>query len=191
MPVAVNAQLDLSADEEAQLADIFGTQPAKLRSALQPYASAALEEYARMFLGQRVFSRGSDLLEHRLLLLIRHAFDGRVPSDDRVSALFQTTPAQSRTMIRSVLAKYQYVLGEGLRATLAETLGAARKREGEDIWTAVAPPFVVDALNRALVSIDGTLPPLRKEQGTMSTFELQRSSYLRLCERFGVKPSER
>lgn len=190
MPVAVTAQLDLTADEEAQLAEILGTTTAKLRAALQPYASAALEEYARMFLGQRVFSRGSDLLEHRLLLLIRHAFEGRVPSDDRVSALFQTTPAQSRTMIRSVLAKYQYVLGEGLRATLAETLGSARKREADDVWTMVAPPFVVDALNRALTLIDGTLPPLRREQGTTSTYELQRSSYLRLCERFDVEPRE-
>ena len=64
------------------------------------------------------------------------------------------------------------------------------KRDDADVWTMVAPPFVVDALNRALTLIDGTLPPLRREQGTTSTYELQRSSYLRLCERFGVEPRE-
>lgn len=78
MPISVS--LELTDDEKTQLASILGTTSDGLEEALAPYAQASLDEYVRMFLGQRVFTRGSDAREYRLLLLIKHAFDDRFPA---------------------------------------------------------------------------------------------------------------
>lgn len=187
----VTAQLQLDDRERAQLARILGCEVGQLERRLAPYATAALEEYVRMFLGERVFSRGIDLREYRLFLLVRHVFGDRLPAENRISALFQTTPSQSRSMLRSVLAKFQYVLDEQLRATLAETIGRARRRKDAHVWTVgVASPSVVDELDRTIATLDGSLPLLRRDPATASTYELQRSAYLRLCEHFGLEPKD-
>jgi hypothetical protein len=47
---------------------------------------------------------------------------------------------------------------------------------------------LVDALNRDLASIDGSLPQVAKKKNTVSTYELQNSSYLKLCEHYGIQP---
>ena len=56
MPISVS--LELTDDEKTQLASILGTTSDGLEEALAPYAQASLDEYVRMFLGQRVFTRG-------------------------------------------------------------------------------------------------------------------------------------
>ena len=89
--MAISVELELTDAERTQLASILGSAPDALDDAIASFATAALEEYARMFLGQRVFTRGSDAREFRLLLLIKHAFANRFPDDQRISDFFQTT----------------------------------------------------------------------------------------------------
>jgi hypothetical protein len=45
---------------------------------------------------------------------------------------------------------------------------------------------LVDELNRKLAEIDSALPAVQKKQGSVSTYELQPSSYERLCKYFGL-----
>jgi hypothetical protein len=71
----------LSQPEQVQLAGTLRVAVDDLREHLEAHANAAVEEYVRMFLGQRVYTRGSDIREYRLLLLIRHALGGRIPSE--------------------------------------------------------------------------------------------------------------
>ena len=61
MKLTVN--LDLSETEENNLRRILGQTDGKWPAAFEPFAGAAVEEYARMFIGQRVFTRGSDVRE--------------------------------------------------------------------------------------------------------------------------------
>ncbi len=94
--MSVIVELNLNTTERAQLARILGCGEAELDDKLGSYATAALEEYLRMFLGQRVFTRGSDIVEYRLLLLTKEAFQGRLPDEQRVCALFQRSVTGSR-----------------------------------------------------------------------------------------------
>src|SRR6266702_5846176 len=97
----VTAAIKLSADDQKELARILECHPKEMEKTLAPYTSAALTELVTMFLGQKVFSRGSDILEYRLLLLIQHAFANQIPDEQRVCRLFQTTATGSRSLIRS------------------------------------------------------------------------------------------
>ncbi|HLK13362.1 MAG TPA: hypothetical protein VKT78_01030 [Fimbriimonadaceae bacterium] len=183
--MAITIELPLTNDERRQLAGILHCEPRDLDAVLAPYAAAAIEEYTRMFIGQRVFTRGADIHEYRLFLLMKEPFERQIPDEQRVSDLFQTTASQSRSLIRSVIAKYQYELQDAINSSLKSTVEGA-EAEGDDWTVTVNSENIVESLNRVIGSIDGSLPQIEKKRGTVSNYVLRRSSYLQLCERFGL-----
>ena len=187
--MAITIELPLSDEEKTQLAGILRCQVSELDAVLASYATAALEEYTRMFIGQRVFTRGADIQEHRLFLLIKEPFENQIPDEQRVSNLFQTTATQSRSLIRSVMSKYQYELQDAINSSLTSTVQDAEP-EGDDWTVTVNSENIVESLNRVIGSIDGSLPQIEKKRGTVSNYVLRRSSYMRLCERFGIPVPE-
>lgn len=179
--------LDLSEAEEAEISTILGCSVDDLKTCLNSYFAASIKEYLTMFRGQKVFKRGNDILEYRLLLLIETAFNGVIPDERTVSSLFQTTVTESRSLIRSVLSKYQYQLKKNVHRTLNASLSGATQLGGYQNFTVVINnQIVVNELNKALADIDGGLPPVVRKRGSVSTYEIFPSSYNELCEKFGV-----
>jgi hypothetical protein len=181
--VAIEIQLPLTSIEKDQLAAILDTDSHGLDQAFVGYATAAAEEYARMILGQRVFTRGSDLREYRLLLLIKHVFPNNLPDDQTVSDLFQTTLSESRSLSKSVTAKFQYDLAGAKEATLKRVLAAAQQNGNEWLLT-INSRTLVEQLNRDLAQMGAQLPPIRVKENTVSTFVAAASSYDKLKERY-------
>src|SRR5579863_264630 len=98
MPLSFDPNLPI--EDREQLARILNVKEPDLDSLLNRVAAAATAEYIEQFLGRKVFTRGSDMREYRLLCLI-HQLYGRIPAEGEVSALFQTTTAQSRALLRA------------------------------------------------------------------------------------------
>ena len=154
----LTAQFDLTNEERSELAKILECKSNELAKTLAPYAAAATKEIVSMILGQKVFTRGSDLLEYRLLLLIQHAFSGRIPDEQKVCNLFQTTTSGSRSLIRAVMSKYQYQLKLPIEETLKLLINSAKVVKGNSSLTiAVHSLNLVDELNRKLTEIDSAL----------------------------------
>ena len=129
----ITADLNLNQAEETQLTAILRVNPpATLATIIAPYAKAAIEEYVRMFLGQKVFTRGSDIREYRLFILIRFAFNNFIPDEQFVCALFQCTLSQSRALLRAVMSKYQYDLSQAIEQTLIKTVRSVELDPNEE-----------------------------------------------------------
>jgi hypothetical protein len=181
----ITANLSLTAAEKAEISTILGCTEAKLNERLEAYLAASITEYLTMFRGQKVFKRGSDMLEYRLLLLIEKAFNGVIPDERTVSSLFQTTLTESRSLIRAVLSKYQYQLKRHVERTVKESLANATQINDKGNHTVVINnQNIIDELNKALADIDGGLSPVVKKKGSVSTYEMTPSAYSRLCKRF-------
>lgn len=175
--------MNLTDVEREQLSRILGCDVADLDDSLDAYSAAATEEYVRMILGQRVFTRGQDVREYRLYLLIVHVFDGQLPTEQQISDLFQTTTTQSRALLRAVMSKYQYELQEPIAMTLRDVLAGARQDRETETWSiTVDSENVVDALNRRLAAKDGTLPQVVRARNTITTYEIANSAYEALTE---------
>lgn len=173
--------VNLTNDERAQLAATFRCAETELDDRIGRYAEAASEEYLRMILGQRVFTRGQDIREYRLFLLVRTVFGNRLPSEADVSAHFQTTATQSRALLKAVMSKYQYELTTVLTSSLRDVLAGATQDPESSVWSiTIDSESIIEALNRRLAGIDGTLPQISKARGTVTTYELANSSYLKL-----------
>lgn len=177
------------AGDSAMLAEILNCSPMELEQALQPYARAAATEYVEMFLGRKVFTRGSDIREYRLFLLMREVF-GRLPTEQEVSDLFQTTETQSRGLIRSVMSKYQYELTEVLTKSMKSTIEAARQdphaEQGDDWYITVSSEYIVEALNRLIAQRDGTLTRIVLRKGTASSYVIKPSTRTALRDELGL-----
>lgn len=186
----VKATLSLTQEDEAELARILGCKPAELSAVLGPYASAALVEYMMMFLGQKVFTRGSDIREYRLLLLIQQVLGNRIPDEALVSRLFQTTTSESRALLRAVMSKYQSqshgAAEQSIRLVLS---GAKGDAQGGPWLITVDNTIIVEHLNRALAETDGTLEKVARHGISVSTYEVTPASYIALCKIFDVKPA--
>ena len=180
--------MKLSKAEKAQLAATFECSGPELPGHLKAYTDAAAEEYVRMILGQRVLTRGQDIREYRLFLMIIHVFGGVLPDERRISALFQTTTTQSRALLRAVMSKYQYELQSIIRTTLVETVRSATPDPGNpDVHNiTVESENVIDALNREISGIDGTLPQIQKARRTVATYDVPKSSYEQLKSHLGL-----
>ena len=186
----ITTTLTLTAAEKAEISAILGCDVADLNARLNLCLAASIQEYLTMFRGQKVFKRGSDLLEYRLLLLIETAFNGAIPDERTVSSLFQTTLSESRALTRSVISKYQYQLRSHIENTLRSSLSAANRQNDTQVYTVVInSQNVVDELNKALADIDGNLAPVRKKRGSVSQYEISPSSYNHLCSKFKVQPN--
>ena len=176
---------DLTSADSNQLMVTFRCDADQLQDYIDRCSEAAKEEYLRMILGQRVFTRGSDIREWRLFLLIKYVFDGRLPSERAISGLFQTSTTQSRALLRAVMSKYQYELQESVNRTLGQTLrNAQQKKEGDPWSVTVDSENIIEALNRELAAIDGTLPPISKKRGSVIAYEIMNSSYQKLRDRY-------
>ncbi len=186
----ITITLNLTSAEEAEIAAILGCSDMDLNNRLTACSNASINEYLAMFRGQKVFKRGSDMLEYRLLLLIETTFQGVIPNERTVSSLFQTTLTESRSLIRSVISKYQYQLRTHIERTLRASLTAAtRQNNAQDYTVIINSHNVVGEFNKALADIDGSLSPVTKKKGSVSTFEISPSSYNRLCAKFSIQPN--
>ncbi|MFA7290421.1 MAG: hypothetical protein WC055_16215 [Melioribacteraceae bacterium] len=183
------SKLNLNPTEQQELANILSCKRNELATKLAPFANAALQELVSMILGQKVFNRGSDILEYRLYLLILEAFNGRIPDEQDVCRLFQTTASSSRSLIRAVMSKYQYQLKGAIENTIIALLQAVEVNEGGHSYIiSVHNLNLVEELNRELAEIDTNLPPVQKKRNSVATFEIMPSSYTQLCERYEIQP---
>ncbi|WP_131248526.1 hypothetical protein [Brevibacterium casei] len=183
--------MKLTQSERRQLAATLNCADGQLDDHLQSFSDAATEEYVRMILGQRIFTRGQDILEYRLFLLVRHVFDGTLPTTSQISAYFQTTAAQSRALLRAVLSKYQYELQEAVKKTVKRQLSEATDDPNSDsMIITVNSENVVEELNRQLADIDGNLPQITKVRGTISSYSIKPSAFEELRNRVDLNDTE-
>jgi len=190
--MTIEIDLDLSPEDERELASILKCDPMNLGNALSGYCSAAAKEYVSMFLGKKVFTRGSDISEYRLSLLVESAFDGAIPSEQDVCRLFQLTENRASALIRAMMSKYQYQLRDSISQSLRALVRSAEyNQEDENFEISVHSKNLIDELNRILAEIDTSLPPVQRKRGSIATYVISTSSYLRLCERFDLEPAAR
>jgi hypothetical protein len=185
----VKATLNFTQEDETELTRVLGCKPAEFGAVLAPYATSALMEYVMMFLGQKVFTRGSDIREYRLLLLIQQVLANHIPDEALVSRLFQSSTSESRALLRAVMSKYQ-----------SQTHGAAEQSVRDILAKATADPeggpwlitldntIIVEHLNRVLAETDGTLEKIARNGISVSTYKVTPASFKALCKAFNVDP---
>jgi hypothetical protein len=154
------------------------SDPKQLEEVISKYAQAATIEYHDMFLGRKVFRRGSDIMEYRLVLLTETLFGGRIPDESKVCNLFQMTSTESRSLLRSVISKYQHRLSKCFADTLSDALlNASLDANTGDYSLPVNNRNIVDALNVILADCDPDFHPIVRKKNTSAVYSIRNAEY--------------
>lgn len=183
----ITFQIVIENDDKMVLAQALDCPMGDVDARLQAHARASLEEYVQLYLGRRVFSRGSDILEHRLALLIEHAYEGKVPPEGDIAALFQITLPQARSLIRSTLSKYRSQLRDATEKTVKTLLEtAAWQNDDKEVWIEIPAANVVDLMNQALVRRDRGATGVKRHKDAIATYVITKKAYAVLCTEFAA-----
>jgi len=186
-----NIKIGISQEMERTLSEILKCDIDGLNRELSKIASAAIEEYIKMMLGEKVFTRGSDIREYRLFLLIINYFEGNIPDERIISALFQTTQSESKSLLRSTLAKYHYMLKDSINASIIRVLSRDLiQNENGNYIVKNIPINIIDEMNRIVSEIDGSHNQIKKQRGTLQVYEIPPATYEALIEKLGVEINE-
>ena len=176
----------LDTKDRQNLASAFGCTEAELDSWLLKVDKAATKEYTDMMLGIANFSRGTDMREYRLLLLIENAFVA-IPSDEAVCRLFQISSSGARSLLRAVISKYRYRLDFVLQSGLKDVLSnASLEVKGAPRYLTIESAYLVEEINRKLSAARKQLPGLRPHPSALSMYEMEAVAYEYLSAEIGV-----
>lgn len=184
----MHIQFDIDVDEndEAKLLAMLGGEAGDLPAKVSNHAKAALTEYLECYLGRRAYVRGTDILEHRLSLLVKHAFGGKIPTAAQVSDLFQTTLSASRTLIRNTFSKFRFELDGVAKEAAKAVLEGVTWADAGTCNAQVAAPNLVELLNRRLLTANPGYKAIVRTQGAIGTYAVDRDAYQELCKLFGA-----
>jgi hypothetical protein len=173
----INTSVRLTPEEQTQLTEILG--PAPLAGALADLGKAALREYVEMLLGQSSL-RSPDAREQRLLLLILEAKGGAVPDEPWVAQIFNLTRTGARSLIRSVLSRYQLRLAAPTRGAAVQVLQNCGAENGGFRRVSIGNPVIVEYLNGLLAQLNGELKRIAPEARTGTYYRVPEDSYVAL-----------
>lgn len=188
----IEFDFDLGPNDREPLREALGCSDHEIEARLKLHAKAALHEYVEAYLGRRAFNRGTEILEHRLALLIEHAFDGALPDEEVVSHLFQTTPTTSRSLLRSTQSKYRYQLRESAGKTAKPLLEKAPWDGGQNAYQlGDLSSGMLQLLTKALSAAHPTAKPIERVTDTVAAYEASLETHKKLCAIFGATPKAR
>lgn len=161
----------------------------ELKASLERISEAASTEYLEMILGKQLPTRANEIHERRLFHLLKFYYRGRIPSEAEVSALFQTTQATSRTLLRNVRTKYKYDLEEEVRSTIQETLKKAVFKSGE-YRVVIQCENILEELRQTVSIKAPQLDQIAKVKGSAGVYGIPVDTFELLADHFGVPLGE-
>jgi hypothetical protein len=178
-----------SPEERVRLCNLFGIRnddDSGFNNAIAKITHAAIVEYKEMLLGKGLPTRADEIRQHRLLHLIKYYFLGRIPTEVEVSAMFQLTETESRSLIKSVKTRFRYELLQEIRQTLRTVVEAATQRSsGEPYKVVIQSDNVLEELNQIIEKEAPHCYPITKCRSTAKTYEITEDSYQVIMNHFG------
>ncbi|MGF3106081.1 hypothetical protein [Rossellomorea sp. DUT-2] len=185
----INLQLTndyLTEEEIEKLKILFKTDDTEeFNLAIKNIAVAALTEYKEMLLGKGLPTRADEIKQHRLLHLIKHYFQGRIPTEAEVSSMFQLTETESRALIRNVRTRFRYQLESEILNTLQQTI-VSSEFNNDTYHVVIQSDNVLEELNRLVSTNAPQLDPISKVRGSARKYQISEDTYELLNNALGI-----
>lgn len=185
--ITIQLTNDLLDEQEIQkLMTLFNCQSdEEFNLALKNVILAALTEYKEMLLGKGLPTRADEIKQHRLFHLVKHYFQGVMPTEAEVSSMFQLTETESRALIRNVRTRFRYQLEAEILNTLQQTITSAELNE-DKYYVVIQSDNVLEELNRVVSTNAPQLDPITKVRGSARKYQISEDTYELLRNVLGV-----
>jgi hypothetical protein len=160
---------------------------ADLDGALKKLCKAAALEYVNMFVEEGMPSSADEVRQERLRFLIENYYRDHIPSESEVTAIFQLTKPQSRTLLSKTISRHRNKIGGQVRTSVAAVIRSAKKSRDGGTWEIVIQSEVIlEELNRAVAEKGPTLKRIRLKRGSAGQYEVEEDTYNLLKNEYGI-----
>ncbi|MFC5604718.1 hypothetical protein [Sporosarcina koreensis] len=185
--------LDLSKlitnEEKVLLKNILNKGTSEFTDIIEGVCMAAIAEYFEMMLGKQVPTRANEIQERRLFHLLKHYFDGRIPSESEISAIFQLTESGSRSLLRNVRTRFKFDLKEEMEYTIKNTLLQAVSAN-DSYRVVIQSDNILEEL-RQVVSMKGAkLEQISKVKGSAGLYNIPEDTFDLLCANYNISRAQ-
>ncbi len=176
--LTLSAQEFSTADKQLLKHCLSITSDADFAAAMKKLCKAATMEYIKMFKQRGLPTRADEVQQERLYFLLKHYFDQVVPCEREVSAIFQLTPAQSKTLLRNTKVKYRADLDAAIKNTLLAVLNSSvlNAQTGEREFVCYSPNTIED-LNMIVAEKGPAHEVITKMRGLASKYSCPVDTY--------------
>lgn len=186
-------KLDLSklitSEEKVLLKNILNKGTSEFTEIIEGICMAAIAEYFEMMLGKQVPTRANEIQERRLFHLLKHYFDGRIPSEAEISAIFQLTESGSRSLLRNVRTRFKFDLKEEMDFTIKSTLLQAVSTN-DSYRVVIQSDNILEEL-RQVVSMKGAkLEQISKVKGSAGLYNIPEDTFDLLCTNYNISRAQ-
>jgi len=175
--IGVTLTMNLTDDEVTGLAEVLGCPEANVGNRLDGYADAAVREYVDMMLGTGPLASAGEMRERRLVLLILHAYGGRVPDVDEITRVFNVSAATATTMLRNVMSKHRRRIAVAVQADVDAFKAGCEQQANDDWHVTVQNPVLVEMLNARLTKAGQGKARIVKDPKTLGQYIVPNGSY--------------
>lgn len=158
----------------------------KLADDMHKIIKSAICEYKQMFLGMGLPTRAEEIQQYRLYYLIEQYFK-EMPSEEKVSAMFQLTSTKSRSLIRSVMTRFRYNLDEIIKENLQNILESADIKEDNNCYFVIQSTYALEEFKNVIANKAPRSGQIRRVKDTSRTFYVSKESYKALCDYFDLE----
>lgn len=158
----------------------------ELNDAIKCITQAALVEYLEMILGKQLPTRANEIRERKLYHLLKHYFNGRIPSEAEISAMFQLTSSGSRSLLRDVRTKYKYDLENELKNTINDILIGANLNNGV-YRVVIQSDNILEELKQTVSIKAPNLDQISKVKNSAGVYNIPEDTYEVLCNEYGIE----
>jgi hypothetical protein len=180
--VADGQQVTINFSQELQdnIRELFGSDE-DLSAKINILAECALMEYEAMISGEGVPSKIADLMQQRLLRIIKNGFfENGLPSEYHVAALFQIPLTSAKTLLKNTVSKSKRDLTDKIK----EVIKKALKNRKDDNTIELQAELLKDEINSLLSRKSPGLEKISAKSGTAGKYICATDTYNFLKEEF-------
>lgn len=182
--ITINISDLLLSDKEKKLLEQQLNCGDNLIEIINPIAKAAVQEYIDMIVGKHKVSRYSDLMDNRVLLLIKYFFEG-IPSEIELSRLLLIKQSDAKRILSSIESNHRLELEEIVNQTISKVISKIDEKKNQTSYSfRCDSPNLIAQMNDILArndeneseKLNGDLELIQKEQNKTNQYKIMAGS---------------
>ncbi len=178
MKIEIN--IDLGDEQKKRLKSIFSfVENYVEKDILESILKSAKEEYLSQFLDDGNKSSVGEIRQQRLFLLVKHVFNGTIPSEVEVASIFKIPLSSAKTLIKNMKSRYQFEIEVYFKETIKDILKQINEDEidGDEYYKFnIRSSYMLSEMNQIIELKDQNCEKIKRFNSISSFYKISKKS---------------
>lgn len=176
---------DFSNEEQRRLRSIFSfMENYDEATFIEKMTKCAILEYKSQFLNDGSINTISEIRQQKLFLMVKHVFDGLIPSEVEVASIFKIPRSTASTLIKNMRSRYHFDIEQYLKGTIRTILQNNHVFNDETGYyrLEVRSSYMIKEMNEILELRNRNCEKIKRHNPDSSFYKINEDSYQELID---------